>query len=268
MDLQRFKLSAIHNLRITHCNNENVLSEGIVIPEKIMSVADLHDGQEVILTKIGAGNWKNRIRSFVIKGATDKVEVRGSLKNFLAVGDLTCIIAEGYFDENNMNHYNKDEVAIFDLGFDPQTNLDNSKFILDLQYANYKHKDVSYNSEEVLNQKYLRMSVLKVFARSVILGLKVNNTHPDCLQGSAEIPASVMSKANIKEYKSVSVYNASVGGVADTYAVPMPEGIVMTTGAMASFAPLNSIVNVVSYVLSTNPVERDIVKTDGTTICE
>lgn len=266
MTLERFKFSAIHNLRITNCDYSD--SEGLVIPEKIMDLADIHDGQEIILTKIGAGNWKNRIRTFAIKGSDDKVTVRGSLAHFLNIGDLTCIIAEAYLDETEMHQYNNDQLSIFDLGFDPMTNKDNTICTLDLQYANSKHRNIQYNTSEFIEQKKKRQNIKKVFSKSIILGLKVNNTHPDCLQGSAEIPASVMNFAGIREYKSVSVYNASDGGCADTYAVPMPEGVVMTTGAMASFAPLGSIVNVVSYVISTHKVDRTTVLTDGISVCE
>ena len=116
-------------------------------------------------------------------------------------------------------------------------------------------------------QVSIREKLLKVFAESIVIGLKINNTHPDCLQGSAELPRSVMEKAGLYEYKSVSVYNSSKGGVADTYSVPMPEGVVMTTGAMASFAKKGHMVNVVGYVLSELPVKQTVVYTDGTKSC-
>ena len=69
------------------------------------------------------------------------------------------------------------------------------------------------------------------------------------------MPKSVMEKVDMTQYKSVSVYNSTKGGVADTYVVPMPEGIVMTTGAMASFAQIGEHVSVASYVMSKNEVE-------------
>ena len=267
--MERYKFSAIHNLYITQSSQSEHLNEGLVIPKRIMEIVDIKNGQEIILTKIGSGSWKNRIRTFAIEGEDDSnVEVRGSLTQFLEVGDLTCIIGEAYLSEEEMNMYKRDELALFDLGFDPQNNKDNTLFRLDMQYANHTKKDVNISGHEYKIQKLKRERVLKFFAKSIILGLKVNKTHPDCLQGSAEIPASVMDIAHVRKYKSVSVYNVDNGGVADTYAVPMPEGIVMTTGAMASFAPLGSIVNIVSYILSDNSNDILVNKTDGCKICE
>lgn len=269
MIYKRFKCSAIHNLLITSSSETETLNEGIVIPKRIMEIVDIYNGQEIILTRVGAGNWKNRIRTFVIEGQDDnKVEIRGSLTKFLEKGDLTCIIAEAYLNESELDEYNNQEFAIFDLGFDPRTNTDNSICTLDLQYANKKHRNIDITSQEFKEQKEKRTKLLKVFSQSIILGLKINKTHPDCLQGSAELPLSVMNGVKLQEYKSVSVYNVTQGGVADTYAVPMPEGVVMTTGAMASFAAIDNEVNVVSYILSEKTIEQNIVVTDGTKICK
>ena len=103
--------------------------------------------------------------------------------------------------------------------------------------------DKSYNIENALAS---RRELLRVKMASLVVGMEINKTHPDCLHGSAEIPASVLKAAEISQYRSVSVYNATIGGVAETYAVAMPEGTVMTTGAMASFAELGDVVRVVS----------------------
>lgn len=267
MKYKKFKCSAIHNLRITKVNSGEKLNEGIVIPKKILSKTNLFPGEEVIITKIGAGNWKNRIKTFIIEGKDDEVEIRGSLTHFLKKGDFTCLISECYMDEKTFKDYLKDKYAIFDLGFDPKTNKDNRESILDLQFASHKEKNVSTRSKMFKEQVSIREKLLKVFAESIVIGLKINKTHPDCLQGSAELPRSVMEKAGLYEYKSVSVYNSSKGGVADTYSVPMPEGVVMTTGAMASFAKKGHMVNVVGYVLSELPVKQTVVYTDGTKSC-
>ncbi len=72
-----------------------------------------------------------------------------------------------------------------------------------------------------------------------------------------------MKQANIDEYKSVTVYNATYGGCADTYAVPMKEGIVMTTGAMATFAPIGTTVNIISFALSRKKLDLLITYTNG-----
>jgi len=260
--LKKFKGSAIHNLVITRSDETK---EGLIVPSSILRKVDIADGQEVIVTKIGAGSWKNRIKTFIISDETSKdVVVCGSLAKFLNPGDLTCLIAEVYNDEKVSDMYHQDKFPIFDLGFDPQKNIDNSISTLDLQYYSKTSKDVKIDSDEFLNAKRVRGELLKVFATSVILGLVVNKTHPDCLQGSAELPESVMKSANIERYKSVSVYNNTLGGIADTYAVPMPEGVVMTTGAMASFADIGNSVNIVSYVLDKVQPCVKWIHTDGT----
>ena len=268
MIYKKFKCSAIHNLIITKENNSEELNEGIVIPTQILEKTNLFDGQEVIITKIGAGNWKNRIKTFIIENKfNNEVEIRGSLTQFLKKGDLTCLIAECYMDEKTFKDYKNDEYAIFDLGFDPQNNIDNTKSTLDLQYYSHKEKNVLITSKIFKEQIKKRTNLLKVFAQSIIIGLTVNQTHPDCLQGSAELPKSIMKEAGLYEYKSVSVYNATLGGVADTYSVPMPEGVVMTTGAMASFANIGNNVNIVGFVLSENPVSKKIVITKDNKKC-
>ena len=268
MIYKKFKCSAIHNLVITDVSTDEKLNEGLLIPSSILKKTNMFDGQEVIITKIGAGNWKNRIKTFVIENKeSEKVEIRGSLSHFLSKGDLTCLIAECYMDEKTFNDYQNDKYAIFDLGFDPKNNTDNSESTLDLQFASHKEKNVSINSTLFKKQVNARKKLLKVFAQSIIIGLKINKTHPDCLQGSAELPRSVMEKAGLYEYKSVSVYNSTLGGVADTYSVPMPEGVVMTTGAMASFAKKGNNVNVVGYVLSESTIPQTIVYTDGSKVC-
>lgn len=266
---KKFKCSAIHNLVITKTNTNAKLNEGILIPKSILKKTNLFNGQEIIITKIGSGSWKNRLKTFIIENTENNdVEVRGSLaEKFLNVGDLTCIIAECYLDEPTFKEYKNGEYAIFDLGFDPLTNKDNTISTLDLQFFDHKEKNVQENSELFIEQIRKREKLLKVFAESIVIGLKINKTHPDCLQGSAELPGSVMEKAGLYEYKSVSVYNATVGGIADTYSVPMPENVVMTTGAMASFAKIGEEVNVVGFVLSETPVSQKIAYTDGSKVC-
>ena len=67
MSYFKYKCSAIHNLIITKKSeqvSESNFNEGIVIPKNIMEKADIFDGEEIIITKIGAGSWKNRLRTF------------------------------------------------------------------------------------------------------------------------------------------------------------------------------------------------------------
>ena len=126
MIYKKFKCSAIHNLLITKTNDKEKFNEGILIPTNILKKTNLFDGQEVIITKIGAGNWKNRIKTFIIENKENNdVEIRGSLTHFLNVGDLTCLISECYMDEVTFEQYKNDEYAIFDLGFDPKNNEEN-----------------------------------------------------------------------------------------------------------------------------------------------
>ena len=93
--------------------------------------------------------------------------------------------------------------------------------------------------------------------------MEINKTHPNCLQGSAEIPSELMQKAGLEKYQSISVYNLVRGGVADTYVVPTPPKIIMTTGAMANFAKIGEKVNVASYVIGVEKITPKIILTDG-----
>lgn len=264
--LIRFKGSAVHNLTITGSLREPNY-EGLLLGKDIMVHADIHDGQEIIITRIGADSWGNRIRTVVhtSKNFGDAV-VCGSLTKFLSPGELTCVIGEVYLDDINMKRYTDGAFPIFDLGFDPQTNTNNMNGNLDFQFSNHIIKGVYTGDANFTSAQKARAGLYRLYAQATIMGLVVNKTHPDCLQGSAELPGSVMNAAGLKQYKSVTVYNQSVGGAADTYAVPMPEGTVMTTGAMASFAKLGETVNIISYVISTEPLAGKIVLTDGVTV--
>lgn len=259
MSYYKYKCSAIHNLIITKKNEyvgNDQINEGIVIPKNIMEKVDIFNGEEIIITKIGAGSWKNRIRAFVIEGEENcDVEIRGSIAKFLDVGDLTCLITEMYLDDEQFEKYKENKIPIFDLGFNPATNKDNTESCLDIQYLGNKIKDVRISDSIFSEAKKIRSDIYKVFLKSLITNLQVTKTHPDCLQGSAELPGTIMEKVNMTQYKSVSVYNSTKGGVADTYAVPMPEGVVMTTGAMASFAQIGEKVSVASYIMSKDEVE-------------
>lgn len=261
---RKVKSSAIHNLRIEEVTNSG---EGIIIPEWILEITDIRPFQEIIITKIGAGSWKNRMKTFALMGERNSpVTVCGSVAKFLDAGDLTCIIAESYNDDSQNAMYHSDEIPIMDYGFDPKTNVDNSCGKLDIQYYTKTYRDISADAPEFICAKARRNQLLRSFVDSLILGMVVNKTHCDCLQGSAEIPGSVLSSAHVEQYKSVTVYNSSVGGCADTYAVPMPEGVVMTTGAMASFACVGECVNIASYVLAKDHPIVNITTTDGASV--
>lgn len=257
------KLSAIHNLLIQA--SELGAREGLLLPRKLMVAADLQDYEQIIITKIRSGTLDNRIRTIVIgDDSSPSVTVCGSLAQYLSEGELTCIISETTVDEKEVRAFESDQWPIVDVGFNPETNKDNQEWVVELQYCNRKiicDSPSSFNT--ALHQ---RQSLRRTRLSSLIMGLKINKTHPDCLHGSAEIPGSVLNAANISQYKSVSVYNATSGGRAETYAVSMPEGIVMTTGAMASFAKLGEVVNVATFDISSGIVAPTICYTDGSCV--
>ncbi len=262
-----FKRSAIHNLVITDCRssfNKGEVAEGLVIPKDILIKSDILPWEQVIVTKINGNNWVNRIKTFVIEGKNNgKVEARGSLCKFLKKGDLTCLISRTLLSEANLKAYKKNNLPIFDLGFDPENNKDNLiDSRLDIEYGTRKERNV----QEFTKLTKRRLNIKRFLLSSLILNLKINKTHPDCLQGSAELPGNIMTKAKVDKYQSVSVYNSSSGGVADTYAVPMPPKIVMTTGAMAKFAKIGEVVNVATYSICYAPnkkVKPTIIVTNG-----
>ena len=259
-----FKRSAIHNLVITNCKNtfkQDEIAEGLVIPKGILRKSDILPWEQVIVTKINGNNWINRIKTFVIEGEDNgKVEARGSLSKFLKKGDLTCLITRTLLNEKEVALYKQNKFPIFDLGFDPDKNKDNLiESRLDIEYGNKKIRDVKVSETLARDRKKIK----RLFISSLILGLKINKTHPDCLQGSAELPGNIMTKASVEKYQSVSVYNSSKGGVADTYAVPMPPKVVMTTGAMAQFAKKGEIVNVATYIIGIKGVAPVIISTNG-----
>lgn len=259
-----FKRSAIHNLIITDSKTvfkEGEICEGIVIPKNILDKSDILPWEQIIVTKIDGDNWVNRLKTFVIEGENNgKVEVRGSLAKFLKKGDLTCLITRTLLNKDELNLYSKNKASIFDLGFDPDKNKDNLiESTLDIENGDHKIKNVSNYKDFVKERK----SWNRIILSSLILNLKINKTHPDCLQGSAELPREIMKKGGVSRYQSVSVYNSSKGGIADTYAVPMPPGVVMTTGAMAKFAKKGEKVNVATYVVDSKLSKPNIVFTEG-----
>ena len=259
-----FKRSAVHNLVVTDCGdsfNKGKINEGLVIPRDILRKSDILLWEQVIVTKIDGNNWVNRIKTFVIEGENNgKVEARGSLTKFLKKGDLTCLITRTLLSEKEITLYKKNKFPIFDLGFDSDKNQDNLiESRLDIEYSTKKIRDVKDFKTFVKDRK----GTERFFLSSLILNLKINKTHLDCLQGSAELPENIMKKSDIEKYQSVSVYNSSRGGVADTYAVPMPPRVVMTTGAMARFAKKGEVVNVATYVIGIKNRAPVIVSTNG-----
>ena len=259
-----FKRSAVHNLLISRCRtkfSKNEISEGLVIPKDILMKCDILPWEQIIVTKIDGNNWINRVKTFVIEGEVDsKVEARGSIARFLNQGDLTCLISNTILNEKELKSYINNKLPIFDLGFDPKTNKNNNVSRLDVEYRSEKLRDVKKYASLVKGRKKIR----RLFLSSLVMGLKINKTYPDCLQGSAELPKNIMDNAGLERYQSVAVYNSSKGGIADTYVVPMPPKVVMTTGAMAKFAKKGEVVNIATFAASDKNINPTIIFTDGT----
>ena len=258
-----FKRSAVHNLLISKCRTKfraGEIPEGLVVPSDILKKCDILPWEQIIVTRIGGDNWVNRIKTFVIEGAAGgEVEARGSIAKFLNKGELTCLISNTLLNKKELRAYSNDKLPIFDLGFDPEKNADNSVSRLDIEYRNKKFRNV----DEYASLAKVRKGLRRTFLSSLIVGLKINKTHPDCLQGSAELPKNIMDNAGLERYQAVAVYNFSKGGVAETYAVPMPPKVVMTTGAMAKFAKKGEVVNVATFSVSDRKIVPAIVHTDG-----
>jgi aspartate 1-decarboxylase len=264
-----FKRSAIHNLIVTDCQanpKSGEIGEGLVVPRDILAKSDILPWEQVIVTKIDGNNWVNRIKTFIIEGETiGKVEARGSLARFLNKGDLTCLITRTLLNEKEIILYRQNKFPIFDLGFAPNSNKDNLLASrLDIEYGSKKVR----GALDYKGFTKSRKAIKRFFLSSLILNLKINKTHPDCLQGSAELPGNIMEKSHLEKYQSVSVYNSSKGGVADTYVVPMPPKVVMTTGAMAQFAKKGEVVNVATYTIGIKNMTPVVVYTDGSGFVE
>lgn len=261
--LHKMKLSAIHNLVIQ--KSSPMSREGLILPKSIMGAADLQEYEQIIITRIRKDTAVNRIRTIVLSDdCCDVVVACGSVAKFIDVGDLTCIISETLISEDELNSFNINAWPILDVGFDPETNVDNCSWSLELQYHTKKvSSKLRFPDNEIITS---RSNLMRTRLATMIYDLKINKTHPNCLQGSAEIPASVLVAANVAQYSSVSVYNATVGGVAETYAVATPEGVVMTTGAMESFAKLGDLVNVATFELSSHMISPRFCYTDGAAV--
>lgn len=262
--IHKNKLSAIHNL-VIECTDKLSKREGLLLPKELLKAADIQEYEQIIVTRIRKNSAVNRIRTIALSDEhCDTVVACGSIAHFFNSGDLTCIISESYLTAKNLSLYGEDAWPIIDIGFDPETNTNNQYWKIELQY----HSKKIMLNENTPDDKIIesRSTIVRQRLSSMVYGLVINKTHPNCLQGSAEIPASVLSDADISQYSSVSVYNASVGGVADTYAVAMPEGIVMTTGAMESFATIGHRVNVATFVLAEHTVTPRFCYTDGTSV--
>jgi aspartate 1-decarboxylase len=249
------KCSALHNLLVTSSEQSSAhgeLPEGLVIPREILAAADIAPYEQLVVTKINGSNWVNRIRTFAVPGnEKGNVEARGSVSSFLKVGDMICAISYCFLDDDEYCRFLDDRIPIFDFGFIPadnRSNLGPPQF--EVQFHSRKERVTP--SDGLIG---VRRDLKRMYLSSLILNLQINKTHPDCLHGSAEVPREILEAANLKQYQAVTVFNSSRGGFADTYAVYTEPKVVMTTGAMSSFATMNEIVNVAAYCLRTKTKE-------------
>lgn len=268
MELSQFKRSTIHNLIVsrTTADHASGFSEGLIIPIRLLDLADIIPFERIIATRIGGDNWSNRVETFALPGDDDySVVAIGSIAKFFSPGDLTCVITTSLLDASARLRIKRQELPIIDVGFNPTSNKDNSEepnanIELGSKVLRSIHSTTAFAAE--------RRHVGRFTLDSLISGLRVNRTHPDCLQGSAEIPEVVLEAAGLTRHQCVHVANVDLGGVAITYAVPMAPGIVMTTGAMASFAPVGTVVAVMSFAFGDISAKPVLVRTDGDSVAE
>ncbi|MFJ3039064.1 aspartate 1-decarboxylase [Streptomyces tendae] len=260
------KRSAIHNLTIDAADrstdesarSDSAIREGIALPPELCAVSDLVLGEAVIVARIGASNIENRVHTFVVHSDTGMVEARGSVAHFLSAGDMVCIISETRLGDRGQELHADGTLPIVDYGIIPGNKLDTGSL-------KYERLTGDEDLGSVPDEHPLREELMpRLMVNSLITGLVVNDTKDDCLLGSAEIPGSVMREANMSRHTMVTVYNSSAGGATNTYAVPMPDGVIMTTGAMAGFAPLGASVSVASFRFADKNHRMSLVLTDGT----
>jgi aspartate 1-decarboxylase len=244
-----FKRTAIHNLRVTSAAPAGGgLDEGLVLPRSIMALADISSFEQIVATNMNGSHWDNRLRTFAVPGPEQAVVAHGSLTRFLRPGDLICVISRGQLDRDGLAEFEGGRLPWVDVGFEPKSNQRNrfEDAEVMLEYVDRK-EPVSSPPDPVLEARDRHSA--RTHLSHLISNLRVNETHPDCLQGSAELPEDVLEKAGLSRYRSVLVYNADRGGVAETYVVPTPSGVVMTTGAMANFAPKGSLTHVAAFAV-------------------
>jgi aspartate 1-decarboxylase len=262
--LSSYKRSAIHNLGIEAGERRNPalplgdIGEGLALPMELMTVADLAIGESVIVARIGSGNQQNRVRTFVVPSADGRVATRGSLGYFLSPGDLVCVISETRLDEAGRRMHQSGDLPVLDFGITPGGPFDSGRLVQEYLGRPDEATDLTPG------QHRLRETLMpRIMLQSLITDLVVNQTDENCLLGSAEIPGRLMDMVGMTRHAMVTVFNASTGGCTDTYAVPMAPRVVMTTGAMASFAPLGTTVHVATFCLTSRRQEPMIAWTDG-----
>src|SRR5437660_11449891 len=253
----RIKRGCLHNLRVTASNptSQDVVPEGLVLPEGMMAAADFAPYEQVIVTKIGGSNWVNRMYTFVLPGTGDEVEARGSIAHLLGPGDVCCMIAGSYLDQAQYDRYVGDgyDVPTIDVRLYPEeeTVNDLSKAKVVLEYG-AETRRVEALSPAVVER---RRELPRVVLSNLLSGLRIEEVERrGCIEMSAELPIEYMRRAGLCPNQSIFVYNASRGGTsAESYVVPsLTKRTVGISGALSAVADIGDIVSEAAYVTNTD----------------
>jgi aspartate 1-decarboxylase len=252
----RIKRGCLHNLRVTASNptSQDVVPEGLVLPEEMMAAADFAPYEQVIVTKIGGSNWVNRMYTFVLPGTGDEVEARGSIAHLLGPGDVCCMIAGSYLDQAQYDRYVGDgyDVPSIDVRLYPEEEAVNdlSKAKTVLEYGADVQR-VETLSPAVVER---RRALPRVVLSNLLSGLRIEEVERrGCIEMSAELPIEYMRRAGFCPNQSIFVYNASRGGTsAESYVVPsLTKKTVGISGALSAVADVGDIVSEAAYVTNT-----------------
>lgn len=255
----RVKRSCIHNLKVTSSKKvvDNDVRDGLVMPRELMKLADIAPFEQIIVTKIGGGNWTNRMYTFALPGDTDAVEARGSLSHLLEEGNLCCVITGSQMNSENFSQQinNQCDIPIIDLRLYPErpivNDLATAKTVL--EYSG-KSEQVTSLPDWALTQ---RNKLPRVMLSNLLSGLTIQEVEKrGCIEMSAELPIAYMEKAGFCKNQSIFVYNASRGGAsAESYVVPsLTKKTVGISGALTAVADVGDVISEAGYVTTTERI--------------
>ncbi|UCH95174.1 MAG: hypothetical protein JSV88_33700 [Candidatus Aminicenantes bacterium] len=263
----QFKRTAIHNILVTSSirNPSEYLSEGLVIPEKMMKLGDIVPYERIMVTRHGGNNWQNRMYSFAIPGKSEVVEARGALAHLLEKEEkkdkevYCCIISGTYLDSDQYEAYCQGTlpIPIIDIRFHPNhgtrsNGLSQAKMALEFPGKTSDYSEIDKYQElekEVIDQ---RKQLPRIMLSNLASGLKVAEIEHHCIELSAELPVETMKKAGMIKNQSIFVYNSSRGGIsAESYVVPNTRNDkVIISGALSKVAGFGDIISEASFVIT------------------
>lgn len=105
--------------------------------------------------------------------------------------------------------------------------------------------------------------IQRIVCRSVVHNLVVTDSKPYC-EGSIELDAAIMEKADIADGEQVVVTNITRGGRAETYAVRVERdsGGVETSGSLSHFAKVGDEICVMAFALVEDPEKVSRIELD------